>query len=41
MPDCQVRVIPGVGHFLHLEDEKVFKIYEEILLSNNLTPFKS
>lgn len=40
MPDCQVRVIPGVGHFLHLEDEKVFKIYEEILLSNNLTPFK-
>ncbi|MBD3246036.1 MAG: alpha/beta fold hydrolase [Candidatus Omnitrophica bacterium] len=28
---CGVYRIPGVGHFLHLEDEKVFDVYAAIL----------
>jgi len=31
IPDCQLRIIKGVGHFLHMEDEKVLDTYEDIL----------
>lgn len=36
LPNCAIRIIPNVGHFLHLESEKVFEVYEEILSSNPL-----
>ena len=32
IPCCRIEAVPGVGHFLHLEDEYVFKVYEAILL---------
>lgn len=31
IPGCELRIIKGVGHFLHMESEKVLDIYEEIL----------
>ncbi|MCF7917067.1 MAG: alpha/beta hydrolase [Candidatus Omnitrophica bacterium] len=31
LPKSKMKTIAGVGHFLHLEDEKVLKIYESIL----------
>jgi len=31
IPDCQVRVINGVGHFLHMEREDVLDIYASII----------
>lgn len=31
IPDCQLKIIKGVGHFLHMENEKVLDIYAEIL----------
>lgn len=34
LPDCELNIIPNVGHFLHLEDEKVFETYEKILSLN-------
>lgn len=34
IPDCEVKVIKGVGHFLHMEREEVLDIYEDILTSN-------
>ncbi|MFA5271718.1 MAG: alpha/beta hydrolase [Candidatus Omnitrophota bacterium] len=36
MPNCAIKVIPNVGHFLHLESEKVFDTYEEILFPGNV-----
>lgn len=33
IPNCTIKVIPNVGHFLHLESEKVFDTYEDVLLS--------
>jgi len=30
MPNCTLRTIDGVGHFLHLEDEIVFDVYREV-----------
>jgi len=33
IPHCQIRVIKGVGHFLHMEREEVLDIYEDILAS--------
>ncbi|MFA6282170.1 MAG: alpha/beta hydrolase [Candidatus Omnitrophota bacterium] len=36
MPDCVIKIIPKVGHFLHLESEKVFDTYEEVLLQKNI-----
>ncbi len=36
IPNCIIKVIPKVGHFLHLEDEKVFDTYEEILFHENV-----
>ena len=35
IPNCQLRIIKNVGHFLHLESEQVFDIYRE-LLSNTV-----
>lgn len=31
IPNCQVRVVKGAGHFLHMESEDVFDIYHDIL----------
>jgi len=31
IPDCELRIIKGVGHFLHMENEKVMDVYAEIL----------
>jgi pimeloyl-ACP methyl ester carboxylesterase len=36
IPNCQLRIIKNVGHFLHLESEQVFDIYRE-LLSNTIS----
>lgn len=33
IPHCQVRIVKGVGHFLHMEREDVLDIYDEILSS--------
>ncbi len=34
IPNCQLKVIENVGHFLHLESEEVLDVYHD-LLSNN------
>ena len=31
IPNCQLRVIKNVGHFLHLESEQVFDVYQDLL----------
>ncbi len=31
IPDCELRIIKGVGHFLHMENDRVLDIYAEIL----------
>jgi pimeloyl-ACP methyl ester carboxylesterase len=31
IPNAEFRNIPGVGHFLHLENEEILDIYEDIL----------
>jgi pimeloyl-ACP methyl ester carboxylesterase len=36
IPNCQLRVIKNVGHFLHMESEEVFDVYRE-LLSNTVS----
>ena len=36
IPNCQIKIIKNVGHFLHLESEQVFDIYRE-LLSNTVS----
>ncbi|MDD5584199.1 MAG: alpha/beta hydrolase [Candidatus Omnitrophica bacterium] len=33
IPDCKVRIVKNVGHFLHMEREDVLDIYEDILVS--------
>jgi pimeloyl-ACP methyl ester carboxylesterase len=33
IPDCEMRIIKGVGHFLHMEHESVMDIYADILSS--------
>lgn len=32
IPNCELKVVKGVGHFLHMEREDVLDIYEDILL---------
>ena len=34
IPDCEMIIVKGVGHFLHLEDAGVLDIYETILSSS-------
>ena len=34
IPNCQIRIIKGVGHFLHLEKKELLDIYADILNSN-------
>jgi pimeloyl-ACP methyl ester carboxylesterase len=36
IPNCQLKIIKNVGHFLHMESEQVFDIYREVL-SNTLS----
>jgi pimeloyl-ACP methyl ester carboxylesterase len=31
IPNCQLRIIKNVGHFLHMESEEVFDVYRELL----------
>ncbi|MDD5432648.1 MAG: alpha/beta hydrolase [Candidatus Omnitrophica bacterium] len=31
IPDCEIRIIKGVGHFMHIENASVLDIYEIIL----------
>ncbi len=31
IPDCSIRIIKGAGHFLHMEKEDTFDIYQDIL----------
>jgi pimeloyl-ACP methyl ester carboxylesterase len=31
IPNALFKSIPGVGHFLHLENEAILDVYEEIL----------
>ena len=31
IPNCRLKTIKNVGHFLHLESEEVFTIYEDLL----------
>ena len=31
IPQCEVRIVKGVGHFLHMERQDAFDIYEDIL----------
>lgn len=33
IPNCKLIILKGVGHFLHMESDKVLDIYEEILRS--------
>lgn len=33
IPDCELKIIKNVGHFLHMESEKVLDLYEDILRS--------
>jgi len=29
IPRCEVRILPGVGHFLHIEEPEIMQIYRE------------
>jgi len=31
IPHCEVKVVKGAGHFLHMEREDIFDIYQEFL----------
>jgi len=31
IPQCEVRIVKNAGHFLHMEREDTFDIYEDIL----------
>lgn len=33
IPDCEMRIVKGVGHFLHMESDGVLDIYGDILAS--------
>ena len=33
IPNCEVKIVPGTGHFLHFEREEVLEIYKEFLAS--------
>ena len=31
IPNCRLKIVKGVGHFMHLESERVFSVYDEVL----------
>ncbi|MDD3295732.1 MAG: alpha/beta hydrolase [Candidatus Omnitrophica bacterium] len=31
IPDCEIRIVKGAGHFLHMEKKDAFDIYKDIL----------
>ncbi|MFH1442203.1 MAG: alpha/beta hydrolase [Candidatus Omnitrophota bacterium] len=31
IPNCKIKIIKGAGHFLHLEREDIFDVYQDIL----------
>jgi len=31
IPNCEVKIVKGAGHFLHMEREDIFDVYEDIL----------
>jgi len=31
IPDCKLKIIEGVGHFLHMEQESVLDVYADVL----------
>lgn len=33
IPNCELRIVKDVGHFLHMERESVLDVYQEILVS--------
>ncbi len=34
IPNCEVKIVPGAGHFLHFEHEEILEIYKEFLSRN-------
>lgn len=36
IPGCELKILKGVGHFLHMERAEVLDIYEEIFISQGL-----
>ena len=41
IPNSQLRIIKNVGHFLHLESEQVFDIYQDLLSKDTDSPLKN
>ncbi|MFH1692607.1 MAG: alpha/beta hydrolase [Candidatus Omnitrophota bacterium] len=37
IPDCELRILKDVGHFLHMERDEVLDVYEEIFCSQGLS----
>ncbi len=37
IPNCELRIIKNVGHFLHMESEAVFDVYQELLSNTSST----
>lgn len=35
IPDCELRIIKGVGHFMHMESDEVLDIYENVLRASH------
>ena len=38
IPNCEVRIIKGAGHFLHMEQVDIFDIYADILPISSIRP---
>jgi pimeloyl-ACP methyl ester carboxylesterase len=41
IPNCKMKVIKNVGHFLHLEDNSVLDIYSEIISEIEKNPLRA
>ncbi len=31
IPNCKIKVVEDIGHFMHLENEEIFNVYREVL----------